>query len=52
MMFQMIIESGIPSQNIHVLGKIYSTSFEVLAEFQKLGIDADQPDFDLRKSFD
>lgn len=51
-MFMLISEFGIPAQNIHIIGKIYSTNFEVLEELQKFGFEAIQPEFDLNHPFD
>jgi S-adenosylhomocysteine hydrolase len=51
-MIMLISEFGVPVENIHVLGKIYSTNFDVLNELNQIGCKASQPEFDLLKSFD
>jgi S-adenosylhomocysteine hydrolase len=51
-MFVLISEFGIPVKNIHILGKIYSTNFEVLDDLQKLGFQVTQPEFDFTCTFD
>lgn len=51
-MFSMFVDFGIPKDNIFILGKTYSTNSEVLAELKSNGFNADQPTFDLHRSFD
>lgn len=51
-MFVMLSEFGIPTENFSILGKIYSTNFEVLQELQKEGFKVIQPNFDLTRTFD
>lgn len=51
-MFESFVEFGIQPLNIFVLGKIYSTNFEVLKEMNSLGLNAVQPDFNQNISFD
>ncbi len=51
-MFELLADFGIPEKNIYILGKIYSTNFEVLQELKNRGFNVLQPDFDLKNSFD
>ena len=51
-MFEKIIELGIKPPNIFLLGKIYSTNFEILDELKRVGINAYQPGFDQSLPFD
>jgi S-adenosylhomocysteine hydrolase len=51
-MFALLSDFGIPKENIHTIGKIYSTNAEVLKELQDSGFDAKQPAFDPNISFD
>ena len=51
-MFEKIIEFGIKPSNIFLLGKIYSTNFEILDELKRIGINAYQPEFDQSLPFD
>jgi S-adenosylhomocysteine hydrolase len=51
-MFALLSEFGIPKENIHMIGKIYSTSSEILKELQDSSFDAQQPVFDPSVSFD
>lgn len=51
-MFILLSKFGIRPQNIHILGKIYSTNFEVLDELKKIGFETEQPAFDFTRSFD
>jgi len=51
-MFTLLSDFGIPKENMHMIGKIYSTSFEILKELQDSGFDAKQPAFDHNISFD
>lgn len=51
-MFDLISGFGIPKENIHILGKTYSTNLEVLGELQRSGFKAEQPTFDFSRPFD
>jgi hypothetical protein len=51
-MFKYLVDIGIPKENIFILGKAYSTNEQVLKEIQDFGLNASQPDFDSRISFD
>ena len=51
-MYELIAEFGIPTENVHILGKVYSTNVEVLGELQKAEFKAIQPEFDLTRTFD
>lgn len=51
-MFELISDFGVPDDNIHILGKIYSTNFDVLKELCDKGFKVEQPDFDFAASFD
>ena len=51
-MFELLVDFGIPKTNIHIFGKIYSTSKEVLGELSEAGFNVSQPDFDQSISFD
>lgn len=51
-MFELLVDFGIPKTNIHIFGKIYSTSKEVLGELSEAGFSTSQPDFDQSISFD
>lgn len=51
-MFKMINKSGIPKENIHVFGKIYSTNKVVFNQLQGEGFDVTEHLFDQQKSFD
>lgn len=51
-MYQQMMQLGFRPEHIHVLGKIYSTSFDVVDEMMAAGIDVVQPLFDFSKSFD
>jgi hypothetical protein len=42
-MFKLLISYGFKPQNMHVLGKIYSTNTEILGELKDLGIQMYQP---------
>lgn len=50
-MFKRFIAFGFLPENIYVIGKVYSTSTSVLADFKKLGVYVEQPIFD-GESFD
>lgn len=51
-MFELLVDFGIPKQNIYIFGKIYSTSKEVLKELSDKGFSAVQPSFNQSISFD
>lgn len=51
-MFEELIKIGIKPENIFLLGKTYSTSFDVLQEMKNLNINIFQPDFNQSISFD
>jgi S-adenosylhomocysteine hydrolase len=51
-MFKFLVDFGIPNNNINILGKIYSTSNEILNELKASGFKVEQPQFDLKNSFD
>lgn len=51
-MFSLLVEFGIPQENIFILGKAYSTNDKLLKELVKNGFNVDQPPFDTNKSFD
>lgn len=51
-MFELLSDFGIPKNNIYILGKIYSTSTEILDELKTGGFNVEQPLFDLKNSFD
>lgn len=51
-MFKMISDFGVPKSNIFILGKIYSTSNEVVSEMIDDGFSCVQPKFDGSLSFD
>ncbi len=51
-MFELLVEFGVPKENIHIFGKIYSTSNEVLKELSDAGFNVVQPNFDQSVSFD
>lgn len=51
-MFELLSDFGIPKNNIYILGKIYSTSTEILNELKKKGFNIEQPPFDLKNNFD
>lgn len=51
-MFKLVLNSGIPKENILIFGKIYSTSNEILNEMKDFGLNVIQPEFDPNKSFD
>lgn len=51
-MFEELIDLGINPKNISLLGKVYSTSFEILDEIKKLGVNIFQPEFIQNISFD
>jgi len=51
-MFVLLSEFGVPTENFNILGKIYSTNFEVLQELQNDGFRTIQPNFDLSRTFD
>lgn len=51
-MFEFISIFGVPKDNIHILGKIYSTNREVLKELGDEGFIITQPDFHRNISFD
>ena len=50
-MFEMLIDFGFTPENIHVIGKAYSTNQSVLDELKYMRINAQQPDFS-NKNFD
>lgn len=51
-MFELLLDFGIPKSNIYILGKIYSTSTEIFNELKIDGFNVEQPQFDLKNSFD
>ncbi|MDO8575151.1 MAG: hypothetical protein Q7R78_00410, partial [bacterium] len=51
-MFELLVDFGIPKNNIHLFGKIYSTSNEILKEMKSVGFNVTQPTFDPDTSFD
>jgi len=51
-MFELLSDFGIPKNNVYILGKIYSTSTEILNELKVDGFNVEQPLFDLKNSFD
>ncbi|MBC7982035.1 hypothetical protein H7X65_03080 [Candidatus Parcubacteria bacterium] len=51
-MFGLIHEFGIPKENIFILGKIYSTSSEIVDELQGKNFNIAEPIFDPTISFD
>jgi len=51
-MFELLSDFGIPKSNIYILGKIYSTSKEILGELKDKGFRVEQPIFNLQKTFD
>lgn len=51
-MFKMISDFGVPKSNIFILGKIYSTSNDVLTEMIDEGFNCIQPKFNRSKTFD
>ena len=50
--FEELISIGIKPENIFLLGKSYSTSFEILEELKDLKINIFQPEFNQNISFD
>ncbi len=51
-MFELLADFGVPKKNIHIFGKIYSTSFDVLKEMENNGFNVSQPNFNPSISFD
>ena len=51
-MFDMINKSGIPKENIHIFGKIYSTNKIVLNDLKTKGFDIIEHEFNQNKYFD
>lgn len=51
-MFELLVDFGIPRNNIYLFGKIYSTSDEILKEMESDGFKVNQPLFDTKNSFD
>lgn len=48
----LLIEFGIPKENIFVLGKAYSTNNSLFEELKDAGFNLYQPPLDIKKSFD
>lgn len=51
-MFNLISDFGVPKENIHIFGKIYSTSDEVLSELIREDFKVSKPVFNPEVSFD
>ncbi|MFA7193316.1 MAG: hypothetical protein WC087_00130 [Candidatus Paceibacterota bacterium] len=51
-MFELINKFGIPKENIHIFGKIYSTNNEVLKELRVEGFNVSDPIFNSEIPFD
>lgn len=51
-MFELLVDFGIPKENIYIFGKVYSTSKEVLKELIDAGFIVDQDIFNQTTSFD
>ena len=51
-MFSLLVEFGIPQENIFILGKAYSTNYKLLKELMENKFNVHQPPFDNHRSFD
>lgn len=51
-MFAYFAQYGIPKENIHIIGKAYSTNDQLLSELQQQGFHIEQPPFRPQLAFD